>query len=169
MNRQSGQKTQTEKAAHSFSWWKRLLLIPLLLLLPLLLLGFVLWHFGLLFSIWIFWCLKGQNILFVYSDSPNWQEYVEQNFIPRLDDRVVVLNWSTRTKWRNSLAVLAFKRWGGIRGFNPLGVIFRPFKKTRVFRFHQPFLDFKHGKSADLKKMETEFFYLVERTKDRNG
>jgi hypothetical protein len=66
------------------------------------------------------------------------------------------------------LAVLAFKRWGGIRGFNPLGVIFQPFKKTRVFRFHQPFLNFKHGKPADLEKMEAEFFALVARANDRS-
>ncbi len=155
------------------SWWRKLLLIPMaaivLLFLPLILLGFALWHFVLLFSIWIFWCAKGRNILFVYSESPNWQEYVEQNYLPRLDTRAVILNWSRRANWRNSLGVLAFRRWGGSRGFNPLGVVFRPFKKTRVFRFHQPFLDFKHGQAEDLKKMETEFFTLVETTKDGCG
>jgi hypothetical protein len=147
------------------SWWKTLFLIPVaalaLLLLPLLLVGFVHWNFALLFSIWIVGCRDGHRVLFVYSDSPNWQEDIPQNYFPRLDERTVVLNWSERAKWRNSLAAFAFRHWGGRREFNPLAVVFRPFRKTRGFRFHQPFQDAKHGKPSDLASMEAKFFGLV--------
>lgn len=153
------------KHADNRSWWNQLLLVPLvlvaLLILPLMAIGYALWHFGLLASIWTFWCAKGRKVLFVYSDSPNWQEYVKQNILPRLEDSAVILNWSHRAKWSRSLAVLAFKHWGGTEDFNPLGVIFRPFKRTKVFRFHQAFLHFKHGKSADLEKMKAEFLTSV--------
>ena len=146
-------------------WWLRLPLIPLvvvvLLLLPVILLGLALWHFGLLFSIWIFRCRNGSCVLFIYSDSPNWKEYIEQNFLTRFNGKAVILNWSEREKWKTTLMTLAFQRWGGRRDFNPLGVIFRPFHKTKVFRFHGSFVDFKHGKSENLKKLEIEFFAMA--------
>lgn len=143
-------------------WWILLLWSPVILLVlvlfPLILFWLLVWHLGLLFSVWNFWCAKGRNVLFVYSDSPNWKEYIETNILPRFDNRVVVLNWSNRSKWKTSLAKLVFQHWGGRREFNPLGVIFKPFHRTRVFRFHKPFMDFKHGKSENLKKLEAEFF-----------
>jgi hypothetical protein len=130
-------------------------LLPLLLVIAV---WFALWRLGLLFSVWIFWCAKGRNVLFVYSDSPNWKEYVETNILSRFDNTVVVLNWSNRSKWKTSLAKLVFQHWGGRREFNPLGVVFKPFHRTRVFRFHKAFMDSKHGKSENLKKLEAEFF-----------
>lgn len=129
-------------------------LLPLLLVIVV---WFALWRLGLLFLVWNFWCAKGRNVLFVYSDSPNWKEYIETNILPRFDNRVVVLNWSNRSKWKTSLAKLVFQHWGGRREFNPLGVIFKPFHRTRVFRFHKPFMDFKHGKSENLKNWKRNF------------
>jgi hypothetical protein len=40
-------------------------------------------------------------------------------------------------------------------------VVFRPFHRTRKFRFWKPFRDFKHGRPAALQEMELEFFSLI--------
>ena len=112
-------------------------------------------------TIWTWWCLRGRDILFVYSDSPIWHDYIEEGILPYLGERAVVLNWSRRKRWRMSVARLAFHHFGGYRQFNPLAVVFRPFRRSRTFRFWQPFRDFKHGHPEALHKMEREFFGLV--------
>ena len=74
-----------------------------------------------------------------------------------------MLNWSERKKWKFSLATLAFRHFGGDREFNPMGLIFRPFRWVKTFRFFKPFRDLKHGKPDALQKMEAEFFAALNR------
>ena len=109
-------------------------------------------------AIWTWWCLRGRDILFVYSESPIWHDYVEVNILPLLGERGVVLNWSERKRWPVSLSRLAFHHFGGRRHFNPLAVVFRPFRRTRTFRFWEPFREFKHGRPAALHALEQQFF-----------
>ena len=111
--------------------------------------------------IWTCWCTRGRDILFVYSDSPVWHDYVEQRLLPPIRQRAVVLNWSQRKRWGVSLARAAFRHFGGQREFNPLAVVFRPFWRTRKFRFWHPFREWKHGKPAKLQQMEQDFFSLI--------
>ncbi len=121
-------------------------------------------------AVWCCWCARGRCVLFVYSDSPIWHDYVEAHILPRLGERAVVLNWSHRSRWRRSLGVLAFRYFGGHRTFNPLALVFRPFRFARHFRFYEPFRDFKHGKTEALTKMESDFFDLVDKiTKTPTG
>ena len=115
-------------------------------------------------AVWLCWCLRGRFVLFVYSNSPIWQEYVEENILPRLGERAVVLNWSDRSRWKRTLAVMAFRYFGGYRQYNPMALVFRPFRFARQFRFYEPFKDFKHGKPDAVHKMQTDLFALVERT-----
>jgi hypothetical protein len=112
-------------------------------------------------TIWAWWCLRGRDILFVYSESPIWRDYIEKQILPHIGERAIVLNWSQRNRWRVSVARLAFHHFGGYRQFNPLAVVFRPFRRTRTFRFWQPFRDFKHGNPEALRQMESEFFGLI--------
>ena len=112
-------------------------------------------------AIWISWCRRGRDVLFVYSDSPIWRDYIDDRIIPLLGERAVVLNWSQRKQWRRTLARAAFRHFGGSRQFNPLAVVFRPFRRTRTFRFWKPFRDFKHGDPAALRAMEREFFGAI--------
>ena len=109
-------------------------------------------------AIWTCWCLRGRDILFVYSESPIWRDYIEDRILPALGKRAIVLNWSERRRWPFSLKRLAFHHFGGYRQFNPLGVVFRPFHRTRTFRFWEPFREFKHGRPSALQAMEQEFF-----------
>ena len=146
-------------------WWQVVLIVPLVpvllmvaaIALPLCLVATVCLHI----TIWTCWCLRGRDILFVYSDSPTWHDYIEEGILPHLRERAVILNWSQRRNWRVPLARLAFHYFGGYRQFNPLAVVFRPFRRSRTFRFWQPFRDFKHGHPEALHQMEREFFGLI--------
>ena len=109
-------------------------------------------------AIWSWWCLRGRDILFVYSESPLWRDHIEERILPFLGDRATVLNWSERKRWRLSLARLAFYHFGGYRQFNPIAIVFRPFHRTRSFRCWGPFRELKQGRPAALEAMEREFF-----------
>ena len=153
-------------AAHRQApWWVLaavVLFSPVILLLVVGILAlFVLTSGCLHILIWIFWCARGRDVLCVYSDSPIWHDYIEQRLLPPIRHRAVVLNWSQRKRWRPSLARAAFHHFGGNREFNPLAVVFRPFRVSRKFRFWQPFRDFKQGRPEALQKMEKDFFQLM--------
>jgi hypothetical protein len=57
--------------------------------------------------------------------------------------------------------VLAFWYFGGSREFNPLAVVFRPLRLPRVFRFYEPFREFKHGKTEAVENMTRKFLECV--------
>ena len=156
----------TPKPKLKLRWWQVTLIIPFLpvtiAVAAIALVFFVVSTVCLHITIWTWWCIRGRDILFVYSDSPIWRDYVEQRILPHLGERAVVLNWSQRKRWRVSVARLALHHFGGYRQFNPLAVVFRPFHRTRTFRFWKPFRDFKHGHPEALRQMESEFFGLIE-------
>jgi hypothetical protein len=144
-------------------WWGPLLIMVLLpVLIPLLtiaLVAFVGTKIFIYLLVWTCWSPRGINLLYVYSDSPNWQNKIEQEILPRLPSKSIVLNWSERRFWKRwSLATLVFYHFGGYRSFNPLGVIIRPLRRARVFRFYEVYQDFKHGRPEPLQRMEVEFF-----------
>lgn len=140
--------------------------LPLFILfLPLILVAITCYLLAGLFlhiAIWCCWCLRGRYVLLVYSSSPIWQGYVEEEILRRLGECAVVLNWSERGRWRQTLAVLAFRYFGGHREFNPLAVVFQPFRIARQFRFYRPFREFKQGRPEAVEKMKRELFDLVD-------
>lgn len=113
-------------------------------------------------AVWCCWCMRGRYVLFVYSDSPIWRDYVENHILPRLGGRAVVLNWSHRSRWRRTLSVLAFRYFGGHRCFNPMALVFRPFRLARHFRFYEAFKEYKHGKPEAVAKMEKDLYDMVD-------
>jgi len=112
-------------------------------------------------AIWLCWNARGRDVLFVYSDSPVWHAHIEERFLPYLDRRAVVLNWSERNRWRLSLGRVAFSFFGGSREFNPLAVVFRPFRRTHTFRFWAAFRDMKRGRPERLQTVEQKFFECI--------
>jgi hypothetical protein len=142
-----------------------LIVVPIVLILIVgLLFGALVIGRALLFHVLLlaFWAPRGCRVLFVYSNSPNWQAYCEREILPRLPETAVVLNWSDRKKWPpRALATRLFHAYGGGERFNPLGIVFRPFKPIRVFRFWQPFRDAKHGKPQELERVKSEFLTAV--------
>lgn len=131
----------------------------------------------------------GKHGILVYSNSPNWQTYIEQQWLPALGDTLIVLNWSQRAKWRQAhpFEERVFRRFAGDREFNPLAIVFRPQRRfsrlaawlrgirdrdilamfapsrhdTEVVRFFQAFRDYKHGKEQVLRGNERRMFEAV--------
>jgi len=115
-------------------------------------------------SAWLFWNTRGIRLLYVYSNSPNWQEYIEHEIIPKLPEQKIVLNWSERQKWNKiNFESLVFWHFGGYRSFNPMAVVIRPFRRAKVFRFYEAFRDYKHGKKETLTKLESDFFEALKK------
>jgi hypothetical protein len=149
--------------------WYQPIIAFFLILLALILLPFVL-LFQLAYCFWLrnrFWSLhgkKGRFILFVYSDSPNWKDYIESNILPRIAGHAVILNWSKRQEWQriNPFEVKVFKQWAGDREFNPLAIIISRSSRVKVIRFWQAFRDYKHGNEKLLKEVEHSLFKEID-------
>jgi hypothetical protein len=109
------------------------------------------------------WGRLGKRILLVYSRSPTWREHVETNWIPRLRDHAVVLNWSDRATWsrRNSFAVWIFRHWAPSHDFNPMAIVFPPFRRAQHIGFFYAFRDAKHGNLTKLQEAESKLFSLA--------
>lgn len=119
--------------------------------------------------VWIFWCSRGRNVLYVYSDSSIWKEHIESEVIPRFSDRVVILNWSRRKEWRVSLASWVFRHFAGSKEFNPMAIAFRPFRSRVEFRFWRAFQSWKKGNRNELEAMERSFLELANRLGQTKG
>jgi hypothetical protein len=60
--------------------------LPLIILFLLLLAILVPFSYSLLYlSIWFFWLTRGKDILFVYSDSPIWRDYMLSELLPLIE------------------------------------------------------------------------------------
>ena len=138
-------------------------LAPLLLMFASVLLAVFAWIFIVLqLATGLWWLPRGRRVIFVYSNSPVWRDYVEANILPRLPATAVVLNWSERAQWPFwNLAVWTFNIYAGSREFNPIAIVIRPLRPPRRFRFWRAFRDFKHGKPAKLQQVEREFFDCI--------
>lgn len=142
---------------------KALISLLLIILSPILIISvllYFLWGAILYLTIWL--TSKRQFVVFVYSDSPTWKDYIEREILPHIRDRAVILNWSERRNWKNSLAVLAFRYFGGHRNFNPMGMVFRPFRFVRTYRFFEAFKEFKHGDTRNVEKLKKELLDDIE-------
>ena len=105
------------------------------------------------------WQRRGIAGLLVYSESPHWQEYVEQEWLPRFSDRFVILNWSKRKTWRDSLEKTLFGWYLGYEwNYNPGIVMPRGMRRPLLFRFFYAFRDAKHGNLAALERLERRLF-----------
>jgi len=104
------------------------------------------------------WGQTGKRLVFVYSNSPHWQAYIEEHWLPQLDPIAVVLNWSERAQWpeRNPLEAEIFKCWAGDREFNPLAIVLPPTGAVQTIRFWEAFRDYKHGRDRALRAAERQ-------------
>jgi len=104
------------------------------------------------------WGARGKRLILVYSNSPNWQAYIEANWLPRLASAAVVLNWSERSTWpeRHRLEAAIFRAWSGEREFNPLAIVIPAEGPVRVIRFWRAFRDYRHGRDRTLRLREAE-------------
>ncbi len=135
-----------------------ILLAPLII--PLALLGLILFYLhrlALYILVWLLWLPRGRDVLFVYSDSPIWHDYMAEQVLPLVSKRAAVLNWSERKSWsRWSFAAHVFHAFGGSRDFNPLVVKFALLRRARYFRFLPAFKDWKHGDTTSVEQLRQE-------------
>lgn len=154
---------------HTWLWWLGVAPLVVLLLavaLPLALAYVAAWLVVTLLLqvvVWITWYPRGRYALVVYSDSPVWGPYFERELLPAVGPRGVVLNWSERKRWNWSLPVALFRVFAGSREFNPIAIVFRPFRWPRRFRFYQAFRARKHGNPEEVDEMRQQLLQLLER------
>jgi hypothetical protein len=117
-------------------------------------------RFGLKFRFWVRHGRKGRVILFVYSDSSNWKDYIEAKILPRLEACSVILNWSKRREWESSMQfeTSLFNQWAGSGEFTPTAILFPLMGKVKVFRLWQLSHNPKHGKDKVSKEAEQSLF-----------
>jgi hypothetical protein len=134
------------------------LVLPIVVPLALIALTLGFAHRAALYAlVWMLWLPRGRDILFVYSDSPIWHEYMTTRVLPLVQPRAFVLNWSERNRWPwLSLPVSLFHSFGGGREFNPMVIVFRPFARARAFRFWRPFQDWKRGYREPVERLRQE-------------
>lgn len=145
----------------------RFALIALLLpiIVPLAIVGLVLHSLNkvvVYLLVWVWWLPKGSDVLYVSSDSPTWKEYMDTEVFPLVAERAIVLSWSARSKWPKwSFAVRVFRTFGRGRDFNPMVVLFRPFRRARIFRFLPAFQELKHGNSASVEQLRRDLMQAL--------
>jgi hypothetical protein len=120
-------------------------------------------RFGLKVRFWVRHGRKGKVILFVYSDSSNWKDHIEEKILPRLEACSVILNWSKRREWESSMQFEArlFNQWAGSGEFAPTAILFPLLGKVRVFRLWQLSQNPKHGKNKVSKEAEQSLLAAV--------
>ena len=122
-------------------------------------------RFGLKVHFWLRHGKKGKIILFVYSDSSKWKDYIETNILPRIEAHSIILNWSKRREWgsRMQFETTLFNHWAGPGEFIPVAILFSPIWKARTFRLWQLSENSKHGKVRLSKEAEQAFLEAVKR------
>ena len=120
-------------------------------------------RFGLKARFWVRHGRKGKVILFVYSDSSNWKDHIEEKILPRLEACSVILNWSKRREWESSMKfeTRLFNQWAGSGEFTPTAILFPLLGKVKVFRLWQLSQNPKHGMNKVSKEAEQSLFAAV--------
>lgn len=103
-------------------------------------------------------------ILLSYTQSPHWAPYLESHVIPRLGQACVVVDRS-QSDWKHTFPgeARAIEFWGGQRAHNPLVILFPQWRRTKVVRLYDAFLDHKHGKDGALNSTVERLFLLVDK------
>ena len=102
------------------------------------------------------WSSEGIRCLVVYSNSPNWEAHIRENWLSRFGHVAVTLNWSDRALWESNLAVRIFRRFCEHGDFNPAVVVFQGLGHPLVFRFYRAFKQVKAGRPEYLQRLEDE-------------
>ena len=120
-------------------------------------------RFGLKVRFWLRHGRKGKRVLFVYSDSSNWKDYIETNILPCIEAHSTILNWSKRREWGSQmrLETKLFNQWAGPGEFVPVAILFSPMGKVRTFRLWQLSENPKQGKGRVSTEAEQALFETV--------
>jgi hypothetical protein len=102
----------------------------------------------------------GKDLLITYSNSPHWQSYIEENWLPRWGERAVFFNRSLpwdRDEPRAKLWI-TYSRGGE---HTPSAVVLAVDPSPQFLGFFSAFRDHKHGKPATLRHAEARLAYAL--------
>lgn len=105
---------------------------------------------------------RDKFILFTYSESENWSEYIEENIIPKISSHAVIINRTKQQNWKEEYALerKALEASAGLE-VNPIALIFRNGFRMRKVALFEAFRDLKHGKDVKIKSQCEEIFKYV--------
>lgn len=113
-------------------------------------------------AVWTTWCRAGSRVFVSYSRSPHWQARFETVLIPQLPESTIIVDWSDRKSWsRRSLRTLCFDHFLGRNAHTPAAIVFRPFRRAQVFRFHDAYTKFRHGDELPVQEQESALLRAV--------
>lgn len=109
------------------------------------------------------WFLQGKYVFFLYSDSKKWKEYFETELIPKIENKAVIRNWSTRLQdgWTNDMEGRILKLYKPLGYFYPIAIVFLPNDEIKTFQFYTPYVSMVKSGKDEYKKLEAEFLDLV--------
>lgn len=110
------------------------------------------------------WFSQGKYVFFLYSNSRKWKEYFEKELIPKIQDKAVIWNWSTRYEhgWNDELLDAKALRFFRPTGhFYPMAIIFLRSGDVKVFQFYTPYVSMLKSGKDDYQKFEKEFLDFV--------
>ena len=101
-------------------------------------------------------------ILFTYSESENWAQYIEENILPKISEHAVIINRTKQQDWKKEYGLerRALDSIAG-HGINPVALIFRNGYRTKTIAFYEAFRDMKHGKESAINQKCQELFAYV--------
>lgn len=110
------------------------------------------------------WFANGKYVFFLYSDSKKWKTYFEEKLIPKIKQKAVVWNWSTRIMdgWQKDILeakILSAFRPAGY--FYPMAIVFLPNGEVKIFQFYTAYVAMIKSGQNEYDKMEKEFLTLV--------
>jgi len=105
------------------------------------------------------WTRHGIRCLVVHSDSPIWNDHIQNLWLPNIGRMARLLNWSENATWTSTLEVRLFRRFCQTgSNFNPAVLVFRGLRAPLVFRFYYAFQELKTGRPQYVETLETELF-----------
>ena len=107
------------------------------------------------------WGAQGKDLLIVYSNSPHWQRYIEEEWLPHWRDRAVVLNWTERAKWAAGPEVELFRTVVGRKEHNPVAIVVPQTGAIKVLRFWRAFREMAQGKEQTFRTIEAQLDALL--------
>jgi hypothetical protein len=120
--------------------------------------GWLLATIALHLALLVVWLPRGRRVLFVTSDDATWKTHLDLNVVPRLPKTAVILDWSARARWSPfQLGAWLFRLWSGDRNFNPLAIVFRPWRGPKIFRFWSAFQELERGNPEPLRAVQAAF------------
>lgn len=120
--------------------------------------------FGILLRVkwWFKYGRIGKNFLIVYSNSPKWESYFQNEIIPLFNNNAVIVNISTdHNIAKTHIELVAHKEWAGYENHTPIVLYIPKFGIVKKVRFYSAFIEAKKtnidspiiNKTEELKEM----------------